>query len=157
MSDTLPNGFYADKEDEYYFAAVGNIVSVEGLAYSAKGTPYARFRLAANDPADKDNTAFYGCVCFGSLAENLTASLDKGTRVLVRGVLTWEPKKDNPDEYWYNIRCDEVGTSLRWATVDVARTTRNAPKTSAKPFTEADETITPPLPLNRTGKPRAGA
>jgi hypothetical protein len=71
---------------------VGNMVDAPALAFAeGSGKPYVRFSLAVDRPkvagdwAGERETDFYRVVCFDGLAVNVSESLDKGARVIVRG------------------------------------------------------------------------
>src|SRR5262249_29872801 len=82
---------------------------------------------------------FYDVVCWGTLADNVAASLHKGSRVVVTGRLqyrTWET--DNGDKRSkIEIVADEVGPSLRWATAEVHRVERTGPGEGGPPPSRA--------------------
>jgi single-strand DNA-binding protein len=66
----------------------------------------------------------------GVLAENVALSLTKGMRVVVTGRLeqrSWETE-DGDRRFKVEIVADEVGASLRFATVDVHRIERPQPE-----------------------------
>ena len=66
-------------------------------------------------------------MCWGTLAENVAASVSKGIRVIVEGRLdqrSWEtPQGDKRSKI--EITADEVSPSLRWASVEVQRNPRD--------------------------------
>ena len=65
-------------------------------------------------------------VCWRELAENVALSLVKGSRVLVTGRLdqhVWETELGERRSR-VEISAEEVGASLRFATVEVTRTAR---------------------------------
>jgi len=66
----------------------GNLTRIPELRYSTSGTPIADFDVAINQP--NDETTFVRCTAFGKLAENVSAYLDRGSRVLVSGSLRTE-------------------------------------------------------------------
>jgi len=74
----------------------------------------------------EEEVAFFDIVCWRDLAENVSESLTKGTRVMVSGRLqqrSWEA--DNGDKRTkVEVLADEVGPSLRWATAQVQKTER---------------------------------
>ena len=103
---------------------VGNITREPELRFTPGGMPVATFGLAVNRKVnDEERTSFFDVVCFGSLAENVAESVDKGARVLVVGRLeqrSWETK-DGDKRSKVEIVADEVGPSLRWARADVTK------------------------------------
>ena len=63
------------------------------------------------------------------LAENVSASLRKGARVMVTGRLeqrSWETDQGEKRSV-VEVVADEIGPSLRWATAEVTRTERRGP------------------------------
>jgi single-strand DNA-binding protein len=74
----------------------------------------------------QESTSFFDVICWRDLAENVALSLSKGMRVVVTGRLeqrSWETD-DGQHRSKVEIVADEVGPSLRFATVDVRRTER---------------------------------
>jgi single-strand DNA-binding protein len=111
----------------------GNMTRPAELKYTQGGVAYAKFGLAWNPPGRPNGNGgfteepphFFDVTCWADLAEHV-AELDKGTRVTVVGNLeyqTWD--KDGEKRSKVEIRADEVGPSLRWATADVTRAERN--------------------------------
>jgi single-strand DNA-binding protein len=73
----------------------------------------------------QDQTSFMNVVLWEQLAENAAASLTKGTRVLVSGRLEireYEARDGSGKRQSVDIVADEIGPTLRWATVTVERT-----------------------------------
>jgi single-strand DNA-binding protein len=66
---------------------------------------------------------------FKTLAENIVESLAKGDRVFVHGTVTteaWSDKQSGEKRTAQRVLAEVVGPSLRWATVRITKTTRNA-------------------------------
>ena len=65
-------------------------------------------------------------MCWGDLAENVSASCPKGTRVTVVGRLEQREyeTKDGEKRDTVEVVADDVAPSLRWARVEVERITR---------------------------------
>ena len=118
-----------------YRTLAGNLTRDPELRFSAKGTAWATCGLAVNRRKRLDDgtweegeTEFYDLVSFGDLAEHL-AELSKGTRVLACGRIeedTWTGK-DGAERTTTRLVCDEVGVSLRFASVTVERAERRGP------------------------------
>ena len=71
----------------------------------------------------QESTSFFDVVCWRDLAENVALSLTKGMRVVVTGRLehrTWETE-EGEHRSKVEITADEVGASLRFATVTSTR------------------------------------
>jgi single-strand DNA-binding protein len=61
------------------------------------------------------------------MAENVSESLTRGSRVVVTGRLeqrSWEDKNDGSKRSRIEVIADEVGPSLRWATAQVTKNER---------------------------------
>jgi single-strand DNA-binding protein len=74
----------------------------------------------------EERTSYFDVVAYGTIAENAANSLTKGTRVVVTGQLeqrSWETEQGEK-RYAWELRADEIGPSLRWATATVTRTPR---------------------------------
>ena len=103
---------------------VGNIVRTPELRFTPSGAQVATFGLAVNRSWKNQHTgewdeevSFFDVVCWRDLAENITESLDKGTRVVVIGRLeqrSWEGDHGEKRSK-VQIVADEVAPSLRWA------------------------------------------
>jgi single-strand DNA-binding protein len=118
-------GFRDPASDDYVVTIVGNLTASPEMRYGKKAnTPYAKMTVVANDRGEEQTAQFYTVTTFGSLAENVASSLQKGDRVVVHGTLTWT-ERNNGDGYFYDISADAVGCELRWA---VAEMTKNTPR-----------------------------
>ncbi|MGH3850021.1 MAG: single-stranded DNA-binding protein, partial [Pseudonocardiaceae bacterium] len=105
------------------------------LSTTPTGVAVATFTVAANDGrydpetgrwADK-GTTFLRCSIYRHAAENVAESLTQGTRVLVTGVLRqrdWDTVYGDK-RYAYELDATEVGASLKSATVEVTKNTRD--------------------------------
>lgn len=113
---------------------VGNITRDPELRYTTGGRGVASFGLAVNRRYQvngewQEQTSFFNVVAWGTLGENASASLNKGTRVMVYGRLeqrSWETQ-DGDKRSVVEIVADEIGPSLRWAQASVEKTTRTGP------------------------------
>jgi single-strand DNA-binding protein len=94
-----------------------------------RGTPFVRFAIANNRPkvpgdwAGEMVTTFYDITAFGTLADNVADSLEKGDRVVVVGkpeVEKWTDNDGNARET-RRIIATAIGAELRWATVTISR------------------------------------
>jgi len=111
---------------------IGNLVDDPELRFTPSGVAMARVRFAVNRRyQDRNNewqeeTSFFGGTCWREMAENVAESLQKGTRVIVTGRLeqrSWEtPEGDKRSVI--EVRIDDIGPSVRWATASVTRTPR---------------------------------
>ena len=111
---------------------VGNVTRDPELRFTPGGMAVAQFGLAVNRRFQRNNewkeeTSFFDVVTYGTLAENVSESLNRGSRVLVQGRLeqrSWETQEGDKRSK-VEVIADEVGPSLRWATAEV---TKNEPR-----------------------------
>ena len=111
----------------------GNITRDPELRFTPGGSAVATFGLAWNrrwqnrqTNETEEQVSFFDVTCWSTLAENVSESLVKGTRVVVSGRLeqrSWETQ-DGDRRSKIEIIADEVSPSLRWATVEVTRNER---------------------------------
>ena len=123
---------------------VGNLTRDPEIRYSRDGQATTSLSVAVNrrwqDRTTKEweeSTSFFDVVCWRDLAENVALSLTKGARVLVTGRLdqrSWE-SDEGEKRSKVEIVADEIGASLRFATVDIHKVQRAA--TADEPADEA--------------------
>ena len=113
---------------------VGNLVAAPELRFTPAGAAVANFTVASTPRACdkqaqewKDGEAlFLRCNAWKQLAENVTESLDKGSRVIVTGRLkqrSWVTK-EGEKRTGFEVEVDEVGPSLKHASAKVTRNVR---------------------------------
>lgn len=112
---------------------VGNITRDPELRFTPGGMAVAQFGLAVNRRRQdrntqewKEETSFFDVVAYGTLAENVSESLARGSRVIVQGRLeqrSWETQ-DGDKRSKIEVVADEIGPSLRWATANVTKNER---------------------------------
>jgi single-strand DNA-binding protein len=112
---------------------VGNLSRDFELRYTAGGRAVASSSIAsarrfkkADSQEWEEVTSWVNVTCWAEMAEHATQSLPKGTRVIVQGRFEereYTDKEGNPRKVW-DLTADEIGPSLRWATVEVTRTER---------------------------------
>ena len=112
---------------------VGNLTRDPEIRYTASGQAKAQLGIAVSRRWQnrqtnewEERTSFFNVVCWGDMAENVSDSVAKGTRVLVNGRLeqrSWETEQGEKRSV-VEIIADEVGPSLRWATAEVKRSER---------------------------------
>jgi single-strand DNA-binding protein len=111
---------------------VGNLTADPELRYTPSGAAVAIFTIAStprtfdrNSNSWKDGTAlFTRCSVWNQTAENLAASIGKGTRVIAQGRLKAR-SYDTPEgetRYVTELEVDAIGPELRWATAEVTKT-----------------------------------
>ena len=111
----------------------GNLTREPEIRYTKEGQATTTLGVAVNrrwqDKSTQEwqeSTSFFDVICWRDLAENVALSLSKGMRVVVTGRLeqrSWETD-DGGHRSKVEIVADEIGASLRFATVDVRRTER---------------------------------
>ena len=112
---------------------VGNLASDPELRCTSSGTAMANISIAVNRRwRDRNNewqeeTSFFRGTLWREQAENAAESLHKGDRVMIAGSLeqrSWEtPEGDKRSVV--ELRIDDIGPSLRWATASVNKTARS--------------------------------
>lgn len=119
---------------------VGNITRDPELRFTPNGTPVANIGIACNrrwmDRSTnewKEETSFFNVTAWAEMAENIGNSLAKGDRIMVTGRLeqrSWETDQGDKRSV-VEIRADEIGPSLRWATATVEKNERRGADQSA--------------------------
>ena len=114
---------------------VGNITRDPEMRFTANGRSTTNFGIAVNRSWRNqqtqewdEQTSFFNVVAWAQLAENVSESLSKGSRVIVNGRLeqrSWETQ-DGEKRSVIEIVADEVGPSLRWATAKIERNERSS-------------------------------
>ncbi|MFF1785601.1 single-stranded DNA-binding protein [Kitasatospora sp. NPDC058243] len=126
---------------------VGNLADNPMLKYSDSGAARAVFTVISNERAWDSSTRSYRdgdsismpCVAWRQYAENIAASLAKGARVVVTGVLkqrTHQPA-DGPRQVYTELQIDEVGACMRFATVEVTKAGSRPAQQAAAPVQAA--------------------
>jgi single-strand DNA-binding protein len=115
---------------------VGNVTRDPELRFTNTGQPTASFGLAVNRRWQnrqtqewEEATSFIDVVCWREMAENVSESLARGSRVLVSGRLeqrSWETA-DGDRRSKVEVVADEIGPSLRWATAQITKNERRSP------------------------------
>lgn len=116
---------------EPLITVVGNLVADPEPRVSQAGKSWVTFRIAST-PRVRDRQSgewsdgealWLGCRAYGEFADNIAASLTKGTRVVVQGRLTQRSYTDNQGQQRssLDLEVEEIGPSLRFATAQVTR------------------------------------
>jgi single-strand DNA-binding protein len=115
---------------------VGNVTRDPEMRYTPTGISQITLGVAVNRSWKnqqtnewEERTSFFDVVCWRELADNVGASVKKGTRIVVTGRLeqrSWD-NQQGEKQYRTEIIAEEVGPSLRFATADVHRTERRGP------------------------------
>ena len=111
----------------------GNVTRDPELRFTPSGQAVASFGVAVNRRWQNRQTqeweeqvSFFDVSCWSQLAENVSETLGKGTRITVTGRLdqrSWETQ-DGDKRSKVEIVADDVAVSLRWATAEVTRNER---------------------------------
>ena len=130
---------------------VGNITRDPELRFTPSGQANTKFGVAVNRRWQikqtnewEEQVSFFDVVCWRELAENVSESLTKGSRVIVTGRLeqrSWE--QDGQKRYAVEIIADEVAPSLRWATAQVVKAERGENTSRPAPKPVADHSDEP--------------
>lgn len=110
---------------------IGNLTSDPEKKSLKSGASLLNFSVAVNrrwrNKQDQweEETSFFDCTAWSELADNIEASLSKGSRVIVTGRLeqqTWE--KDGKNQSKIVLVAEDIGPSLRKAQVgQITKTT----------------------------------
>lgn len=113
---------------------VGNVTRDPEIRYTPSGQTVATFGLAVNRRWQnktshewEEQTSFFDIKVWAQMAENVSESIMKGTRVVVTGRLeqrSWETDSGDKRSK-VEVVADEVAPSLRWATAQVHRIERS--------------------------------
>ncbi|GGM82718.1 single-stranded DNA-binding protein [Longimycelium tulufanense] len=119
---------------ETTITVVGNLTADPELRFLPSGVAVANVTVAST-PRTFDRQAgewtdgdplFLRCTIWKQLAEHVAESLHRGARVLVTGRLRQRSyeTKDGEKRSVIELEVDDLGPSLRWATVKVNKATR---------------------------------
>ena len=122
---------------------VGNMVDDASLRFTPSGAAVATFTIASTprtfDRASGEwvdgDAMFLTCQVWRQAAENVAETLTKGMRVIVQGRLksrTYETRDGNRRTV-FEVECDEVGPSLRYATATINRVTSGGAPATTRP------------------------
>jgi len=113
----------------------GNLTRDPEIRYTRDGQATTSLSVAVNRRWQnrqteewEESTSFFDIVCWRDLAENVALSLTKGTRLVVTGRLEerrWETE-DGETRTKVELVADDIGASLRFATVDIHRVQRHS-------------------------------
>src|SRR5258708_20166462 len=119
----------------------GNMTRDPEMRYTPSGVSKVSFGVAVNrswrnqqTQEWEEQTSFFNVVAWRQLAENVGASLSKGSRVVVSGRLeqrSWETDQGDKRSI-VEIVADDVAPSLRFATPDVPKPEPTAPRDRAR-------------------------
>jgi single-strand DNA-binding protein len=140
---------------------VGNVTRDPELRFTNTGQPTASFGLAVNRRWQNRQTqeweeavSFFDIVCWREMAENVSESLTRGSRVMVAGRLeqrSWETT-DGDRRSKVEVVADEIGPSLRWATAQVTKNDRRGPGDAQRPSGRPSGGAPPSRPAEAQGE-----
>ena len=105
---------------------VGNLTRDPELRFTPSGAAVANFGVAWNmrgRDGQEDKVSYFDVTCWRQLAENVSDSLTKGSRVVVYGRLdqrSWE-NQEGERRSKVEIIADDVAPSLKWATAELTK------------------------------------
>jgi single-strand DNA-binding protein len=119
---------------------IGNLTADPEIKFLSSGACVANFTVAST-PRTYDKTSgewkdgealFMRCSLWRDAAENATESLTRGTRVIVTGKLEARSyDKDGEKRTVTELKVEEIGPSLRYATAQVTKRNAGANKPSS--------------------------
>lgn len=107
---------------------VGNLTDDCALKYTQAGVAMVSGSIASNRRYQvngqwEETTSFFNFTAWRELAENMAATLTKGTRVVAVGRMEQKKwvDKEGANRTSYELIIDEIGPSVRWATAVVTK------------------------------------
>jgi single-strand DNA-binding protein len=102
----------------------GNLTDDPELRHTDGGIARATFRVAVSGRSRDSEASFFNVVVWRDQAEHAAASLSKGSRVVVGRLQqrAWTAE-DGSARSLVEVVADELGLSLRWATVSTIKAT----------------------------------
>lgn len=132
-------------QNETMVTVIGNLTADPELRFTASGDPVVGFTIASTPRVynkqtgvwDDGDTLFMRCSAWRRMAENIAETLTTGMRVVAHGALRQRSyEKDGETRTVVEMRVDEIGVSLQWAT---AKVSRNAPKAAGQPWPQQSQ------------------
>lgn len=137
----------------------GNLTADPELRFTASGKPVANFTVGVNRRTQDSEgnwtdapTTFHDVKVWGPQAENIAESLLQGHEAVVVGQVETETWKNKDGEnrrrqvVVVSERFGAVGASLRYATAQITKATKNnRPGRAATPTTEQEPVSEPPF------------
>jgi single-strand DNA-binding protein len=125
---------------------IGNLTRDPEVRFANSGQPFCSFSIAVNK--NKKNsagewekeTSYFDCVVFGESAENFANSFGKGNRVIVTGRLQQRKYEgqDGTEKTKIELVTDEIGATVKYATVAITRTERPEGQNGGDSFNRKD-------------------
>jgi single-strand DNA-binding protein len=121
----------------------GNLTRDPEIRYTRDGQATTALSVAVNrrwqnrqtQEWEESTTSFFDVICWRDLAENAALSLTRGARIVVTGRLeqrSWETD-DGETRTKVELVADDIGASLRFATVDIHKVERHASTEDTEP------------------------
>ena len=121
----------------------GNLTRDPEIRYTRDGQATTALSVAVNrrwqnrqtQEWEESTTSFFDVICWRDLAENVALSLTRGARIVVTGRLeqrSWETD-DGETRTKVELVADDIGASLRFATVDIHKVERHASTEDTEP------------------------
>lgn len=117
---------------------VGNATREPELRFTTGGQAVLALGVAVNRRWQKDGkweekVSFFNVTAWGTLAENVAQSVQKGSRIIVTGRLEQREyeTREGDKRSTVEIVADEIGPSLRWATAIIEKIARDKPSSGA--------------------------
>ena len=137
---------------------VGNLTQDPEMRFTPNGVAMVSLSIAVNrrrfnrdtNSWEDGDASFFNATCWRDLAENVSESLRKGTRVVITGSLkqrSWETQEGDRRSV-VDIQVDEIGPSLKWATATVTRIPRGGSWSGG-----GQQANVPPAPVARNNPP----
>lgn len=124
----------------------GNIARQPELRYTTGGKGQVSFGLAVNrrwqqNGEWQEQTSFFNVLAWDKLAENVAASCDKGSRVIVHGRLEQRnyETKEGDKKSTVEIVAEDIGLSMRWDPAHSDKAERSTTETRKPKKQETDE------------------
>jgi single-strand DNA-binding protein len=116
---------------------VGNLTDEPELRFTPSGAAVVKFSVAVNrrtfDRTTNEwkdaGTSFYRVEAWNKLAENIAATLERGSRVVVQGDHKenhWTDEKTQEKRSGWTVTAQAVGAELTFATAKVTKAVANA-------------------------------
>lgn len=113
---------------------IGNCTRDPELKFTGTGTAIATIGLAVSKRYQKNNewveeVSFFNVTAWGQLGENVAASVEKGTRLVVHGELKQRSYETNDGEKRsvVEVNAQAIGPDLRFAEAAITRNERSTP------------------------------
>lgn len=145
---------------ETVITVIGNLVDDPEIRYTPSGVAVANFRIASTPRTynrqsgqwEDGETLFLSCSAWRQMAENVAESLRRGMRVIVRGALRQRAytTKQGEKRTVFELDVDDIGPSLRTATVQVAKAHREGQ--GQQPWQASQQPGVPQTPVQHYGQ-----